>query len=67
MHGIWKLLHFTLLHYVVEKLLHFALKILLYFASMLLQFAATLITFCDSITICDLTVGSKFSPKNLIE
>ena len=61
MHDIWKLLHFTLLHYVVEKLLHFALKILLYFASMLLQFAATLITFCG------LTVGSKFSPKNLIE
>ena len=52
---------------MVEKLLHFALKILLYFASKLSHFAATLITFCDSITICGLTVGSKFSPKNLIE
>ena len=59
MHDIWKLLHFKLLHYGVEKLLHFA--------SMLLHFAATLITFCDSITICGLTVGSKFSPENLIE
>ena len=33
MHDIWKLLHFTLLHYAVEKVLHFALKILLHFAN----------------------------------
>ena len=39
MHDIWKLLHFTLLHYAVEKVLHFALKILLHFA-IVLQFAA---------------------------
>ena len=67
MHDISKLLNFTLLHYAVGKLLHFALKILLHFASMLLHVAATLITFCDSITICGLTVRSKFSPENLIE
>ena len=48
-----------LLHYAVEKLLHFA--------SMLLHFAATLITSCVGITICGVTVGSKFSPENLIE
>ena len=39
MHDIWKLLHFILLHYGVEKVLHFALKILLHFA-IVLQFAA---------------------------
>ena len=54
MHDIWKLLHFTLLHYAVEKVLRtFCVE--------------NFITFCDSITICGLTVGSKFSPENLIE